>query len=76
MKRWEIELLFDDLGKENRKKLIDIKKEIVSLFCQKELTIPEAESVLSDLKMYIKYLEQEEINKTKVRTFERKENRI
>lgn len=76
MKRWEIELLFDDLGKENRKKLIDIKKEIVSLFCQKELTIPEAESVLSDLKMYFKYLEQEEINKTKVRTFERKENRI
>lgn len=70
MKRWEIELLFDDLGKENRKKLIDIKKEIVSLFCQKELTIPEAESVLSDLKMYFKYLKQEEINKTKVRTYE------
>lgn len=70
MNRLEIEILFDDLGKENRKKLIDVKKEIVSLFCQKELTIPEAESVLSDLKMYFKYLEQEEINKTKVRTYE------
>lgn len=54
----------------NAKKLIDIKKEIVSLFCQKELTIPEAEFVLSDLKMYFKHLEQEEINKTKVRPFE------
>lgn len=76
MNRLEIEILFDDLGKENRKKLIDIKKEIVSLFCQKELTISEANCVLSDLKMYFKYLEQEEINKTKVRHFERKENRI
>ena len=70
MERWEIELLFNDLGKERRKKLIDVKKEIVSLFCQKELTIPEARYVLSDLKKYFKYLEQEELKNAKVHPFE------